>query len=268
MKQAFSLIEITIVLGILGIIGVISGFSLLKIYQHHTPIQKNIKHQLQTQNVLLQVKKILQNSIQPSLMLDTQESLSSSPLNLKNKTLIFYPKIREKISIGSYSIPCLHGFFDPKTLQINAHLSLEFLTIHRDSTASLNQKCTSYTHSLEALFVLQNFTAPKDFYSQEYKAKILHLDATSMQSTIPIFLQTHKNANLSLLPKIYFLSQPSMLHFNDSLSLVTKDKTYLLAKNLDSFYLSQNDLGIILKLCTNHQNQKICIEDFIAKETL
>ena len=35
-----------------------------------------------------------------------------------------------------------------------------------------------------------------------------------------------------------------------------------------SFYLSQNDLGIILKLCTNHQNQKICIEDFIAKETL
>lgn len=162
----------------------------------------------------------------------------------------------------------MHGFFDPKTLQINAHLSLEFLTIHRDSTASLNQKCTSYTHSLEALFVLQNFTAPKDFYSQEYKAKILHLDATSMQSTIPIFLQIHKNANLSLLPKIYFLSQPSMLHFNDSLSLVTKDKTYLLAKNLDSFYLSQNDLGIILKLCTNHQNQKICIEDFIAKETL
>ena len=52
MKQAFSLIEITIVLGILGIIGVISGFSLLKIYQHHTPIQENIKNNKMSTKIL------------------------------------------------------------------------------------------------------------------------------------------------------------------------------------------------------------------------
>ena len=58
MKKAFSLIEITIALGILGIIAMLSAPSVLKIYELHTLSQYKLETKLQSLNALLQIKKI------------------------------------------------------------------------------------------------------------------------------------------------------------------------------------------------------------------
>ena len=268
MKKAFSLIEITIALGILGIIAMLSAPSVLKIYELHTLSQYKLETKLQSLNALLQIKKILQDSIQPSLKIIPNESITQNPLNLKNKSLIFYPKIQESFLIGDYSLPCLHGIFNPKTLQIHSTLNLELLAIKADFIHLLNQNCKIYHNKLHALFVTENFVFPEDFYSQKYAAEILNLNANFLQTTIPKFLES-ATPNLTLLPKVYFLQTPYILEFEDKISLQTKDKTHIIFENLDSFFISTNNFGILLKLCTKDtNNQKLCLEDFIIKETL
>lgn len=268
MKKVFSLIEITIALGILGIIVVLSGSSLLKTYELHTLSQQKLETKLQSLNALLQIKKILQDSIQPSLKIIPDEKISQNPINLKNKSLIFYPKTQELLLIGDYSLPCLHGIFNPKTLQINSTLNVEFLAIKTDFIHFLNQNCKVYHNKLYALFVTENFVFPEDFYSQKYTAEILNLNANELQTTIPKFLES-TTQNLTLLPKVYFLQMPYTLDFRDKISLQTQDKTHILFENLDSFFISTNDFGILLKLCTKDaNNQELCLEDFITKETL
>lgn len=274
MKNAFSLIEILIALAILGIIAILSAPSLLKTYELHILSKQKLDLELQAHNALLQVKKILQDSIQPSLQIIPQESLSQTPTNLKNKSLLFYPKIQESLLIGNYSLPCLHGIFDPKSFRVDSTLHLNFLPIKADSTSTLNQNCKIYAQNakLRALFVPPNFIAPRDFYNPNYTAEILSLNATSLQSTIPQFLESNSESNsqnVTLLPKVYFLSTPYSLNFSDKITLEKEGKTHILLENLDSFFLSTSDFGILLKLCVKRENsQKICLEDFIMKEAL
>ncbi len=271
MKNAFSLIEMLISLGILGIIAILSAPLILKTYELHTLSKQKLNLELQAHNALLQIKKILQDSIQPSLQIIPKETLGQAPINLKNKSLLFYPKTQESLLIKDYSLPCLHGIFDPKSFRIDSTLHLNFLPIKANFTNTLNQNCKIYKTAntkLHVLFIPQNFIAPEDFYTPNYTAKILSLNATSLQSTIPKFLES-KPQNVTLLPKVYFLNTPYILNLNDKITLEKEGKTYILFENLESFFLSTNDFGILLKLCAKGEDsQKICLEDFIIKEAL
>lgn len=222
MRHAWTLIEMLFALILLGILGVLGGSTLLRIYQNYHHQNDSFIQEIQVQNALLQIKRLLENSYLESLMLSSGEEIGSNPLSLKGKSLIFYEKTQEYVVIGDYSLPCLHGFFVPESAKINNVLTLEFLSIDLGSNGVLNKKCSVYQKvnlPQKALFVTSDFIAPRDFYNSKFQGKILELNANQITLEIPHLFKTFMQAKaaIPIIPKMYFLYSISSLSFGDSI---------------------------------------------------
>lgn len=73
MRNGFTLVEVLFALILLGILGILGGSTLLKIYQNYHWQNQNFTQEIQAQNALLQIKRLLENSYLESLMLSSGE---------------------------------------------------------------------------------------------------------------------------------------------------------------------------------------------------
>lgn len=247
MQRGFTLIEILFALILLGIFGIFGGLTLLKIYQNYHWENHHFVQEIQAQNALFQIKHLLENSYLKSLMLSNGEEIGTSLSSIKGKSLMFYETLQDNVIVGNYALPCLHGIFEPKSIQFGTLLELEFLNLDSSSKEILNQKCSLYTKSnmpQKALFITSDFIFPKDFYHSKFQGKILNLNADKISLEIPqIFrdlTQTNPQSPLSIAPKIYFLKDISYLHFGDSIVLESKSQFPKTSQNtqtiLEAYY--------------------------------
>lgn len=95
MRNGFTLVEVLFALILLGILGILGGSTLLKIYQNYHWQNQNFTQEIQAQNALLQIKRLLENSYLESLMLSSGEEIGANRLNLRGKSLMFYEKTQE-----------------------------------------------------------------------------------------------------------------------------------------------------------------------------
>ncbi|WP_300763155.1 type II secretion system protein [Helicobacter sp. UBA3407] len=263
MRHAWTLIEMLFALILLGILGVLGGSTLLRIYQNYHHQNDSFIQEIQVQNALLQIKRLLENSYLESLMLSSGEEIGSNPLSLKGRSLIFYEKTQEYVVIGDYSLPCLHGFFVPESAKINNVLTLEFLSIDLGSNGVLNKKCSVYQKvnlPQKALFVTSDFIAPRDFYNSKFQGKILELNANQITLEIPHLFKTFMQAKaaIPIIPKMYFLHSISSLSFGDSIFLESKSQLQGVVRNtqeiiqeIADFKIAKTALGIALEICVN-----------------
>lgn len=265
MRSGFTLTEVLFALILFGILGILGGSTLLKIYQNYHWQNQNFTQEIQAQNALLQIKRLLENSYLESLMLSSGEEIGANRLSLRGKSLMFYEKTQEYVRVGDYSLPCLNAIFEPKSIQFSGVLALEFLSLDSSANRILNQKCLVYKKSnmpQRALFVAHNFSAPKDFYSPKFQGKVLEINANKMLLEIPTFFRDSTPLNfLQISPKVYFLDSVSYLHFDDSVALESKAKLQNIPQNRQTIIqkitevnISKTPLGFALEICVNNAN--------------
>lgn len=265
MRSGFTLIEVLFALILLGILGVLGGSTLLKIYQNYRWQHQNFTQEIQAQNALLQIKRLLENSYLESLMLSSGEEIGANRVSLRGKSLMFYEMTQEYVRAGEYSLPCLNAIFEPKSIQFSSVLALELLGLDSSANRILNQKCLVYKKPnmpQRALFVAHNFSAPKDFYSLKFQGKVLEINANKMLLEIPTFFRDSTPLNsLQISPKIYFLDSVSCLHFGDSIALESKAKLQNIPQNRQTIIdeitevnISKTPLGFALEICVNDTN--------------
>ncbi|MCI5968361.1 prepilin-type N-terminal cleavage/methylation domain-containing protein [Helicobacter sp.] len=164
-KNAFTLLEVLLALILLGIFGIFSTKLILGVYQNYNIKNKNFQKQLEAQNALLQIKRLLENAHLASLQILPNAQISTTPTNLMGKSLIFYEKLEHFAPQGDFAIPCFHGVFNPKSLKItNNTLSLDFLNPPPQKPAPL----TSQKPPLSSLIIL---SPRKTFITQIFKAE-------------------------------------------------------------------------------------------------
>lgn len=258
-KSAFTLLEILLAVILLGIFGAFSSKLLLKIYQDYRLQNQNFQKQLEAQNALLQIKRLLEGSYLTSLQILPNATISSTLTNLIGKSLIFHEKLDHFTLQGDFSAPCFHGVFNPESIQINKSiLTLDFLkpptNIHTNTTCDFKLPKT-------ALLVTENFIAPQDFYNKRFQGKILNLNASSITLELPSALKLQSSKLVS--PQLLFLSSPTLLHFDNSIILEHNGNKILLTENLNHFSLKQHSLGIYARLCLHKDSY--CATTVIVK---
>ncbi|TLD82893.1 hypothetical protein LS70_006270 [Helicobacter sp. MIT 11-5569] len=254
-KSAFTLLEILLVIIFLGIFGIFSSKLLLKIYKDYNHNNQNIQNQLEAQTALLQIKRLLENSHLDSLQILPNLQISNISTNLIGKTLIFYEKLEHFTLNGNFAIPCLHGVFDPKNIQIKDTLTLNFLKLSSNTSCNLKTPKT-------ALLITEDFIAPKDFYNPDFQGKILALNANSITLEIPPILIAQPLIKIK--PQLYFLNSPTLLTFNHSVTLEKDGNTIILTKNLSNFSLKAHSLGLEATLCLKKAQNTHCASSVIV----
>ena len=253
MLRAFTLLEMILVLGLLGILGIFSAQLLLGIYQNYAQQNTNLQRQLEAQNALLQIKRILENSHLQSLQIAPNSSLPNALTSLKGKSLMFYPKLEQFALEGNFAIPCLHGIFNPQSWQPSYSTQhLEFLQL------SSNPACDmQFLISKDALIKSQHFTAPQDFYNPAFKGKITAVSARHITLEIP---QTLQQA-MQIQQRLYFLDTPFVLNINDSIALEIPNSRQILAQNIADFKLKAQVFGDSFALYA-----VLCLDDSYCAE--
>ncbi|WP_299546413.1 type II secretion system protein [uncultured Helicobacter sp.] len=242
-KRAFTLLEVLLAVILLGVFGIFGSKLLLGIYQNYNLQNQNFQKQLEAQNALLQVKRLLESSYLESLQILPNVPISTTSTNLIGKSLIFYEKLEQFVLQEDFAIPCFHGVFDPKSLKIiNSTLSLEFLKL----STNPNTTCP-FGLPKTALLISENFISPQDFYNPNFQGRILHFNTDSITLEIPNALKQQPLNKIS--PKLYFLDSPTRLHFGNSL-ILEQNKNYItLVENLSHFSLKTHSLGFYVRLC-------------------
>ncbi len=265
-KSAFTLVETLYALLLFGIFSLLIGTLFLEIYKNYRQQNTKITQQLHTQNALLQIKRIFENSHLQSIRISDDTPIANTPISLKSKTLMFYPKAEEFALFQDFALPCVSGIFEPKSLDLRTNLTLEFLQFDKNAIPKLNQNCKIFQPKFMpkiALLLTSNFNPPKDFYNPHFQGRILRLNAHSITLEIPPFLRQMQSPKIA--PKIFILNQPSLLYFNDSVTLQNAGESpKILAKDLDDFMIQKHPLGLLLKLCTNAP-EKSCQSTIVAE---
>lgn len=244
-KKAFTLLETLLAILLLGIFGVFSTKLLFSIYQNYNHKNQVRQAQLEAQNALLQIKRLLENAYFESLQILPRAEISNTPISLVGKSLIFYEKLEHFALSGDFAIPCLHGIFEPTSLQIkDSTLTLDFLKL---STNTQQNTACNFELPRTTLLITENFIAPQDFYNPNFQGKILNLNADSITLEIPLALKIQPLTSIK--PQLYFFNSPTLLHFSDSIILEQNGSKILLVENLSHFSLKSHALGLYLRLC-------------------
>lgn len=244
-KGAFSLLEILLVLMLLGVFGIFSSKLLLNIYQDYKHNNQDFSKQLEAQNTLLQIKRLLENAHFNSLQILPNTPISTTQTSLIGKSLLFYEKLETFAIQGDFAIPCFHGIFDPKSLRITHNtLTLNFLQLSNDVPSHTD---CNFNLPQNALIITQDFNAPQDFYHPNFQAKILALNTRSILLEVPPILR--QQPQIPITPQLLFLNSPVRLHATDSITLEQNGQHFLLAENLSHLSISSHPLGLYMRLC-------------------
>ncbi|MBX7491141.1 hypothetical protein [Helicobacter turcicus] len=247
-RSAFTLLEVLLAILLLGVFGIFSAKLLLGIYQNYSLKSQSFQKQLKAQNALLQIKRLLENAQLKSLQILSNPSgaqISTTPKNLIGESLIFYEKLEHFSLHGDFAIPCFHGIFNPKSVQVkNNTLTLDFLKLSQPSSA--NTTC-DFKIPKTALLITEEFIAPQDFYNPNFQGKILALNTDSITLELPSTLRLQPLTKIS--PQLYFLNSPTLLHFSNSIILEQNGNKTLLLENLSHFSLKSHHLGLYAHLC-------------------
>ncbi|EEO25794.1 PulJ/GspJ family protein [Helicobacter winghamensis] len=255
-RNAFTLLEVLLAMILLGIFGIFSTKLLLGVYKNYNLNHQNFQKQLEAQNALLQIKRLLENTYLTSLQILPNAKISTIPTNLIGKTLVFYEKMESFTLHEDFAIPCFHGVFNPKSLKItDSTLTLDFLKL------SNTPNTCNFKLPKTALLVTENFIAPQDFYNPNFQGRILHLNADSIILELPNALRLQPITKLS--PQLYFLKTPTHLHFSDSIILEQNGSSITLVENLSHFSLKSHALGIYMRLCL--QKDAYCVSSVVVE---